>query len=149
VHGSSTAIMGLIIIAAFILIIAWFNYININTARSIERAKEVGVRKVVGAQKAQVVKQFLVESLVFIILGSVIAVCTVILLQPLFSELLTVKFSMTIFYSGIGIAFALLFLAGTIISIIYPAFIISSFDSVSVLKGKFKQSPSEKPPVPG
>jgi putative ABC transport system permease protein len=140
VHGSNTAVIGLLIIAAFILFIAWFNYININTARSIERAKEVGVRKVVGAEKGQVIKQFLVESVLFITIGTLIAAAAVMLLRPVFSELLNVNFSSTIFSNEIGIAYLILFLSGTFISVGYPAMIISSFNSISVLTGKFKQS---------
>src|SRR6202030_530192 len=62
--GSATVVWGLMIIALFIIVIAWVNYINLSTAKSLERAKEVGVRKVAGASKTQLIRQFLVESLI-------------------------------------------------------------------------------------
>ena len=74
--GSATVVWGLLIIASLIIIIAWVNYINLATAKSAERAKEVGVRKVAGATKTQLVKQFLTESLII----NIVALCIALMI---------------------------------------------------------------------
>ena len=139
-HGNSTAVNALLVIAGFILIIAWVNYINLSTARSMERAKEVGLRKVVGAQRGQIIKQFLLESILFNTAGLLIAIIIVNLLQPLFTNLLSVEFSTDFLTSQFGIIFFIFFLLGTIVSGLYPAFITSAFQTISVIKGKIKYS---------
>ncbi|MFQ5627843.1 MAG: ABC transporter permease [bacterium] len=139
-HGNGTAVWALLAIAGFILIIAWVNYINLTTARSLERAKEVGVRKVIGARKNQLIKQFLLESLFLNAAGLVLAFVLVELLRPLFSMLFSVQFSLSYLLNPFGIAFLLLFSAGTLASALYPGFLIASFETISVLKGKMARS---------
>ena len=144
--GSATVVWGLLIIALFIIVIAWVNYINLSTARSAERAKEVGVRKVIGAAKAQLIRQFLMESLLINIIALVLAIVLMILLQPAFNALIGHKLSF--FYllqksiGGYSVTVGLLtlVLAGIFISGFYPAFVLSSFRPISVLKGKFSAS---------
>ena len=72
--GSSTAVWGMLIIATLIIVIAWVNYINLTTARSMNRAKEVGIRKVSGATRPQLIRQFLTESLLMNLISLVIAI---------------------------------------------------------------------------
>ena len=146
--GSATVVWGLMIIALFIIVIAWVNYINLSTARSAERAKEVGVRKVIGAGKGQLIRQFLMESLLINIIALVLAVVLMIVLQPAFNALIGHKLSLTYLlqksFGGYSITIGLLslVLAGIFISGFYPAFILSSFKPILVLKGRFSTSKS-------
>ncbi|MGC4035871.1 MAG: ABC transporter permease [Chitinophagaceae bacterium] len=143
---SAVVVWGLLIIAALIIIIAWVNYINLATSRSIERAKEVGVRKVAGATKSQLIKQFLTESLIINVIALLLALLLVILLQSSFNNLIQHKLSLSYLFlkglSGYSISIALIasILAGIFISGFYPAFVLSSFKPIMVLKGKFKTS---------
>ena len=126
------------VIAAFILLIACINFMNLSTARSEKRAKEVGIRKVVGAQKHSLIAQFLGESILFTIIAGVLALLIVKLTLPAFNELVNKK--LVLDFSNINfwlasLAFVLFtgLLAGS-----YPALYLSSFRPVSVLKGTFK-----------
>ncbi|MBS1596927.1 MAG: ABC transporter permease [Bacteroidetes bacterium] len=144
--ASATVVWGLLIIALFIISIAWVNYINLSTARSADRAKEVGVRKVAGATKSQLVRQFLGESLFINIISLVIAVGFVLLVQRSFNSLTGYDLSLSyLFRKGlngyaISIALIVLIIAGILISGFYPAFVLSSFKPILVLKGKFSAS---------
>ncbi len=135
-NGSGTAVKFLLIIAFLIIIIAWCNYINLSTARSLERAKEVGVRKVVGASRRQLIRQFLFESLVLNILGAGLAFVFLELALPSFS-----RFSGTpaVYYLYQNVRFWMFLLGvlvlGILLSGLYPALILSSYQPVSVFKG--------------
>ncbi|MEJ0106113.1 MAG: ABC transporter permease [Bacteroidota bacterium] len=143
---SSVVVWGLLIIAGLIIIIAWVNYINLATSRSAERAREVGIRKVSGATKTQLVKQFLTESLILNALALVLALGIVLLAQGSFNNLIQHKLSLSyLFQKGmngysISIALITLVLAGVFVSGFYPAFVLSSFKPILVLKGKFTSS---------
>ena len=101
--GSATVVLGLLIIALFIIGIAWINYINLATARSAERAKEVGVRKVTGATKAQLVRQFLTESLIINIIALAVAIVMASLAQNVFNGLVQHELSLSyLFQKGLG-----------------------------------------------
>lgn len=136
VHGSATTVSALLIIAGFILLITWVNSINLATARSMERAKEVGLRKVVGAQRTNIIRQFLLESLLLNLIGITIAAIIVVVFEPYFREILSVNFSSEVFSSSLGIVFILIFILGTFFSGLYPAIVTSSFKITSVMKGK-------------
>ncbi|MEP7142390.1 MAG: ABC transporter permease [Ferruginibacter sp.] len=144
--GSATVVWGLLIIALFIIVIAWVNYINLSTARSAERAREVGVRKVTGATKNQLIGQFLVESLLINIIAMALAFLLVFLLQGPFNTLVQHKLSLSFLFqkslSGYSITIGLLalILTGIFVSGFYPAFVLSSFRPILVLKGKFSNS---------
>lgn len=146
VTSSGTVVWSLLAIALFIILIAWVNYVNLATAKSIERAKEVGVRKVVGALKIQLIRQFLIESLLINIIGILLAIAIVLLIQPAFNRLLGHKLSLSYIFTkgleGQTILFSLigLIIAGILVSGFYPAFILSSFKPISVLKGKLSTS---------
>lgn len=122
-------------VALFILIIACINFMNLSTARSANRAKEVGIRKVMGSFRSHLMRQFLTESILLSFISIVLAVLTAWLLLPFFNELsvrtLSIPFEQPLLY-GIIILAALTvgILAG-----IYPAFFLSAFRPVSVLKG--------------
>jgi putative ABC transport system permease protein len=126
------------IIGAFILLIACINFMNLSTARSEKRAKEVGIRKVVGAQKNSLISQFIGESVLLAFIAGVFALVLVQLCLPAFNTLtqkeLFIDFRDPLFWIS-SILFVLItgFLAGS-----YPAFYLSSFQPVKVLKGTFK-----------
>ena len=127
------------IIALFILVIACINFINLSTARSSKRAQEVGLRKVMGAYKSTLVRQFLVESVLFAILGMSLAIILVYWLLPTFNEFigkgLALNFSKDAFTLAMigGITLITGVAAGS-----YPAFYLASFNPASILKGKGK-----------
>jgi ABC-type antimicrobial peptide transport system permease subunit len=128
------------IIAAFILLIACINFMNLSTARSEKRAKEVGIRKVVGAQRRSLVAQFLGESILLSLIGGVIAVFIVAIALPAFGRLtnktLSLDFTDPRFWMfGIGFIVVTGLIAGS-----YPAFFLSSFNPSRVLKGTFKSA---------
>lgn len=139
--GSEREITFLSIIGLFILVIAWINYINLSTAKSMERAREVGLRKVVGAAKIQLITQFLFESVLLNVLALVVAVGIVISAMPFFHGFLDKDISTGFFTTGLGsepsfwITFLILFAAGALLVGLYPSFIMSSFKPTSVLKG--------------
>jgi putative ABC transport system permease protein len=125
-------------IALFVLLIACFNFMNLSTVRSLQRAKEVGLRKVVGAERKQLIKQFLGESIFVSIVALILSLLITILTLPIFNQLsersLSLNFSNN--YSLILLLVLLTLFVG-IIAGIYPAFVLSSFKPVEVLKGKF------------
>jgi ABC-type antimicrobial peptide transport system permease subunit len=130
------------IIAALILLIACINFMNLSTARSEKRAKEVGIRKVVGAQKRSLIAQFIGESILLAFLSGIIAIILVQLVLPAFNTL--VEKNLYIDFGNIqfwlfAISFILFtgFIAGS-----YPAFFLSSFQPVKVLKGTFRSAQS-------
>ncbi|MBD8490926.1 ABC transporter permease [Echinicola sp. CAU 1574] len=134
------------VIAGFILLIACINFMNLTTARSEKRAKEVGIRKVVGAGKMALVYQFLIESIIISALAGVIALGIVQLILPYFNQLidkdLFINFTSVWFWTGL-LGFVLLtgVLAGS-----YPAFFLSSFMPTKVLKGTFRKVNSKVNP---
>jgi putative ABC transport system permease protein len=144
--ASSNVVWGLLIIALFIVGIAWVNYINLATARASERAMEVGVRKVTGATRGQLIRQFLTESLIINIMALGIAVILAIVFQPVFNTLVSQQLSLAfLFHEGLGgyaisIGLVLIVLTGVFVSGFYPAFILSSFKPILVLKGKYSNS---------
>lgn len=126
------------IVAVFILLIACFNFINLTTARSAERAREVGIRKVVGAGRQQLTAQFIGESVIVCLIAFVLTVGTAALLLPSFNLLAGKTLSRGIFENAQFIF--VLFLASTFIGLLaglYPALVLSSFKPVIVLKGRF------------
>lgn len=139
VNGSSKEVYFLLLIALFVMMIAWFNYINLSTARSIERAKEVGIRKVVGASRLQVFRQFIFESLLYNVLAIILALTILQLSQPLIIALTGKPLT---FWSNtwLLLAIGVFFLGGAVISAIYPGLVLSAFRPIRVLKGKFTSS---------
>jgi putative ABC transport system permease protein len=128
------------IIAVFILLIACINFMNLSTARSEKRAREVGIRKVVGAQKGALVAQFIGESILLAFLAGIIAVGIVQLSLPGFNKL-TDKELFIDFSNVKNWLFALGFVVLTgVVAGSYPAFYLSSFQPVRVLKGLFRSS---------
>lgn len=143
VNGNGKAVSIIYLIAFVILVIAWINYINMATARSVERAREVGVRKVLGARRDQLVLQFLAESFLLNLIAFTLALAISYLLTPMFNNMVGRPGS-HFFYllPKYWQLFIGVFLAGTLLSGLYPAFILSGFQPVRVLKGLFKNTTS-------
>jgi len=138
VTGSINNVRIFSVVAIFILLIACINFINLTTARSAERAKEVGIRKVVGAARFQLANQFIGESVIISLIAFLLSVLLCSLLMPLFNQLAGKTISPNIFHNPMNIVS--LFFLSIIIGVVaglYPSLVLSSFKPVSVLKGRF------------
>jgi putative ABC transport system permease protein len=134
-NGNLTYLKYLGIAALFILFIAWINYINLSTARSLDRAKEVGVRKVIGAGKRQLIRQFLTESLLVNLSAIILAIAVYILVLPSFGRLIELnKEQLSIPVLQMAAIIAIIFFSGAILAGAYPSFILSSFSPMQALK---------------
>jgi len=127
-------------IALFILLIAAINFINLTTARAAERAKEVGIRKVVGAARSQLTIQFLGESVILCLVSFIVAMVLAALLLPSFNQLAGKLVSQNIFTHGYIFAILPVSLLIGLAAGAYPALTLSGFKPVMVLKGKFSTS---------
>jgi len=130
------------IVAVFILLIACINFMNLTTARSVGRAKEIGIRKVVGALRPALIRQFIGEAVVLSVFAVLLAMGLVLLALPAFNHLteknIRFPFSVTSFWLSIA---ALTLITG-VISGSYPALFLSGFQPIRVLKGMMKFSPA-------
>ena len=134
--GSLTTVYIFAVIALLILIIAIINYVNLATARSAGRAKEVGIKKVAGVNKSGLISQFLGESVIIVTIAAVVAVLLVYALTPFFNQLIGKELSVTLFdnVTGVLLLVALVIVVG-ISAGFYPSFVLASFNPVEVLKG--------------
>jgi len=133
--GSSTTVYAFSIIALFILVIAWVNYINLSTARATERAREVGIKKVVGAGKGQLITQFLLESAFLNGIAVIIAVTLSLMILPALGNVVGKNLVFDLNENPMfWVVIATMVITGTIFSGLYPAFVLSSFKSSAVLK---------------
>ncbi len=126
--------------ALFLLIIAWINYVNLITARSVERAKEVGVKKVCGADRPTLIRQFVFESIIFNLFCIVLSGALIFLCMPFFKQLTGIEHFGSIIGTKFLLYSGLFIFSGIVLSSIYPAFVLSSFAPIEVLKGKFRNS---------
>ncbi len=134
--GSLTTVYIFAVIALLILIVAIINYVNLATAKSAGRAKEVGVKKVAGAYKSGLVVQFLGESVLIVTMAAAVAVILVYLLMPSFNQLIGKELTVSIFKNVSGIiSLATLILVVGIAAGFYPAFVLASYNPAEVLKG--------------
>lgn len=132
-------------IAIFILSIASINYMNMATARSAKRAKEVGIRKVVGANRDSLIRQFMMESISLTLIALIIALISVELLLPLFNQLVNKELVLSVQHSPQVILFnVILAILLGLFSGSYPALYLSSFKPVAILKGKKSPKGSSK-----
>ena len=142
--ASGKAVWAMLIVAVFILVIAWINYINLTTSRALDRAKEVGLRKVMGAFKIQLIKQFIFESLLIAAIAFTVAFAIVLLLQSSFNQIVNSDLSLISFFKSLSakqiLVLIVLLVGGALLSGFYPAFILSSYQPVTVLKGRFTRS---------
>lgn len=131
-------------IAVFILTIACINFINLSTVRLEKRAKEVGLRKVVGADRSQLVKQFFGESILFTLIALIIAIFLIELLLPFFNHVTGKTLDILYLNSSFLLGFILIAIFTGLISGSYPALYLSSFQPVNVLKGAIGQKSKNK-----
>lgn len=137
--GRIVLVKTFIAVALFLLIIACVNFMNLSTAKSEKRAKEVGIRKVVGAMRISLIKQFFIESILISCIAGGIAYLIIIGLLPYFNELIDKNLTIDIDnYMLFGIAIVFIVFTGLLAGS-YPAVFLSSFNPVSVLKGTFKK----------
>src|SRR5215204_923553 len=137
-HGNIQYVNIFFVVALFILAIACINFMNLATARSARRAKEVGLRKVIGAGRKQLIGQFLGESLLISFLSLLIAVGLVWLLLPVFSDLAGKKLAIHLLDSKLILSLVGIALLTGLVSGSYPALFLSGFRPVEVLKGNTK-----------
>ncbi|MBK6266362.1 ABC transporter permease [Marivirga sp. S37H4] len=134
--GSMSNIYIFSIIGLFILVIAIINFMNLSTARSMERGKEVGIRKTIGADRKGLIFQFLGESLIIVVIASVLASILVTIMLPFMADLTAKSFDISMFISWgmfpvfLGIILLIGLIAGS-----YPSFVLSSFKPAAILKG--------------
>ncbi len=147
-NGSERVVYFLGLLGAFILVVAWINYINLSTAKSLERSKEVGLRKVVGASKTQLVVQFFFDAWLVNMLSLALSIGLLAVTMPLFEILVGKNINATLYQSGwladpmLWMIAVLILFTGTLVVGAYPALLLSSFNPAQVLKGKFSKSPS-------
>lgn len=139
--ADSTIILFLKIIFVIIMLLGWINYVNLSTAKSINQAKEVGVRKIIGSTRGQLLWKFVTTSVLINAIAIVFAVTIVFIIAPYYHDLL----GKNIFYYlpetiHLWTPFIVLVILGVAFSSVYPAFVVSSFKPVAILKGKFKTS---------
>lgn len=138
INGSAAYVYILSAIAVFILLVACINFMNLATARSASRAREVGVRKVLGSSRQHLIIQFLSESLLLTLTASIIALLLAWLALPWFNQLSGKQFAMSV-HGVLSMlpVFICLILLVSLLAGAYPAFFLSAFKSVAVLKGAF------------
>lgn len=139
--GNKKSVDFLATIAIFILIIAWVNYVNLSTARAVDRAKEVGLRKVIGAFRGQLMGQFMMEAFMINCLSGLLAIGLAELLLDGFNNLVGIHVLDHIWNHGpFLLNLGVFVLLGTVLAGFYPALVLSGFRPIQVLKGKFRNS---------
>jgi putative ABC transport system permease protein len=140
-NADQRSIYFLQLVAIFILLIAWVNYISITTAKAVDRGKEVGVRKVLGSYRSQLIIQFILEAFVFNAIAIFMAFILTVLLLPNFNSLIERHITLSdLLDNKVYWLTTVLLCAGTLISGFYPAWLLSSFKPALALKGKLQSS---------
>lgn len=143
VNGNANIVFFISLIGLFVLVIAWINYINLSTARAVSRAKEVGIRKVVGAFRHQLILQFLAEAALVNLCAIVLAFLLSVLSLNYFNSISGLSLTKSyLLQPWFLLIITGLWLLGSLLSGLYPAWVLSSFKPVTVLKGKLKNSSS-------
>lgn len=141
--GNADQVYILATVAVFILLIAAFNFMNLSTARSSTRAKEVGIRKVNGASRLELAMQFMLDSLLHVIVASTLSLILVLAVGPLLDFPVEINFSQQLFPDLGAVVFLLSGLLGlALIAGSYPAFVLSGLPTISVLKERFLSTSS-------
>ena len=143
IKGSRNSLITLLIIAFVILLTAWINYVNLTTARSMERSKDVGIRKVSGALRFQLIRQYMMESWMVNLAATLLAALFLFAFRPAFNQLIGVHLGFFLFKEPkFWLTFILVLLAGIATSGFYPAFIMTRVKPSIILKGNYFNSGS-------
>jgi putative ABC transport system permease protein len=135
-NGNGRSVYALLAISVFLVLIAWINYINLTSSRSLERAREVGMRKVSGALRQQLLAQFLLESVLVNVFAMILAVILVQVFNPFFNQLTGEQLDYSLLQNPLfWAAVLLIFIIGAFLSGIYPALFLSSFKPTTVFQG--------------
>ncbi|WPR76347.1 ABC transporter permease [Algoriphagus sp. NG3] len=141
VNGSAQTVNFMLLIGILVMILAWINYINLSTAKAMDRAKEVGVRKTIGSSKMQLIMQFYSEAFLINLISAAVSVVLFLSLLPYFKDFSGVDLS--VYHFGelklLLLVMGLVFF-GTLLSGFYPAIMLSGFKPMLVLKGKFSNT---------
>lgn len=144
-RGNITYVNALIAVGLFILLIASFNFINLSTARSLKRAKEVGIKKTLGADRKHLIMQFMFEGLLLIVISTVIAILTAMAALPLLNSFTGKQLSVASLFTGtMLLCIPALIIAVAILAGLYPAIALSKFRAVTVLKGGHETGQSNR-----
>ncbi len=142
INGSRDSVNFLMIVAVFIVFMAWINYINLSTARVLTRSKEVGLRKVVGASRRHIITQLFFETFIINLIAITLAVVLVQIFLPAFSRIAGTPLIFVIWEQSLfWVSLSALFLGGIFLSGFYPVAAISSFQPAGVLKGSLEKTP--------
>lgn len=140
-NGDANAVFFLLAVALLIILSAFVNYINLTTSQALDRAKEVGVKKVLGSTKAQLRIQFLIESLVMNVLAAIFSVFIILLCKSKFISISGLPESFTFLGSlSFWLPLIIFIILGGLLSGLYPAFVLSAFKPSSILKGDYSHS---------
>ncbi len=140
-NGDSRYVALFFVVAVLILAIACFNFTNLSTANSVNRSKEIGIRKVMGGHRQQLIRQFLVESILVAFVSVAVSFALALIFLPTFNEIAGKELSIHDFDAlGLGAFLLMLAIVVGLLSGIYPAFFMSSFQIVQVFKGGVKLS---------
>ena len=137
VAGNITTIRMFALVGFFILLIACINFINLTTASAERRAKEVGIRKVVGAPRKTLIQQFLIESFILTLLAGALALVLSLLVLPFFNSMIGSDVRIDGQSSTFWVLFVVVIIFSTLGAGIYPAFVLSAFEPMRTLKGRF------------
>ena len=142
INGSRTSVNILMVVAVFIIFMAWINYVNLSTSRSLTRAREVGLRKVVGASRIQVIAQFFYETVVVYTIALLLALLLINVFLPYFSQITGTPVGDSLWKtSWFWLSLSALFLAGILLSGSYPVAALSAYRPVVVLRGDLGSKP--------
>lgn len=140
-NGNGDLLVFLEIVAYFMMILAWVNFVNLSTAISNLRAREVGVRKVVGANKTSLIFHYLMEALIYNVIASIIALAAIAIFKDLLEPITNFQFGLYNLVSWkVPLTLAVIIVLGTIGSGIFPALILTNVNTIKVLKGAFSSS---------
>ncbi|MCG6188032.1 ABC transporter permease [Maribellus maritimus] len=142
-NGNASSVRFLFAISVFIILLSWLNYINLASAKMMERTKEVGIRKVAGARKIQLVSQFVSESFLLNFAAFFISLGLTLLILPFFNSFVGKELSLRVIGIGQTLILIGIPLAGIFLSGLYPSIVLSSFAPVKILKGKLTGTPNK------
>jgi putative ABC transport system permease protein len=144
-NGDRSTVYFLQILAIFILVVGWINYINLSTAKALDRAKEVGLRKVVGANRKQLITQFLIDTIVIHVIAITFASVITLIAWASFESLTGKEIGAVVFETSVQnikewIVGSFILILVIVLVGLYPALLLSSFNPAVVLKGKFSKT---------